>query len=322
MKGKITLVIALLLLSFLSYSISSTKKNPDINLPKPTPEYTTYKNIRYKKTDNLSLNLDIYQPKKLTREHLPVLIFLHGGGWTKGNKEVIHQNYREYILAELIKNQFCVISINYTLLDKKTHLEQPLQDIQDALRWVAKNADTYHLDINNVGIWGSSAGGHLALLTAYNQEKNAPFDLKYVIDFFGPTDLEKLFRTDASTVLLNLLKISSPDRYELRKAKIQELTGIDITKNKKAAQIKCAELSPIHYVNKTTIPTLIFHGKEDSIVDISQSMLLKNSLEQNKIYHQFHILEKAKHSFSNISQAEAYNIAKKTIDFAKSQTHY
>ncbi|PZU83867.1 MAG: hypothetical protein DI529_11960 [Chryseobacterium sp.] len=319
--GRVILVTSLLILSILSYKMSTNKKNPDINLPKPKFEYNVQRDVPYKSdSESDYLKLDIYQPKNIKKRKLPVVIYLHGGAWTRGNKDAVQNNFRAYIMEELIKNQYAVISINYTLLNKNTHLEQPLQDTKDALDWINKNTEKYNLDIHNVGIWGGSAGGHIALLTAYNQQNKLPVALKYVINYFAPTDLTKLFKTDASSLLLTFFKIYSPDRYNLRKEKIMELTGFDISKDKSDAQKKCDDFSPIRYISRKTIPTLIFHGTEDSIVDISQSQLLKETLEKNKVYHQFFILEKAKHSFSNITKEEAQDIAKKTVDFIKSQT--
>lgn len=322
---KIILVFSLIFLSILSYKLSSKKIKSDINLPEPNLKFNLYNDIEYK---NSSLKLDIYQPKAQGKGKSPVVVYVHGGAWDKGDKTMIRKNFREYILQELLENHFTVISINYTLLNKETHLEKPLQDTKDALKWIQENAEKYNLDTKNMGIWGGSAGAHIALLTAYNQEskkKDSEFiypRLKYVVDFYGPTDLNKLFKTDANSLLLNFFKIYSPDRFKIRNEKIKKLTGFDINTQKAEAIKKCSEYSPINYVSKSTVPTLIFHGTEDTVVNFAQSQQLEEALERNKIPHQMHMVENAKHTFGNINLKEAKDISKKTVDFIKSYTKH
>lgn len=322
---KVILVFSLILLSILSYKISSKKIKSDINLPEPKLEFNFHNDIEYK---NNALKLDIYQPKKLSKRKSPVVVYIHGGAWNKGDKTMIRKNFREYILEELLNNNYTVISINYTLLNTETHLETPLQDTKDALKWIQENADKYNLDIKNIGIWGGSAGAHIALLTAYNQdiEKNKADsiypNLKYVVDFYGPTDLNELFKTEANGLLLNLFKLYSPERFKIRHEKIAQLTGFDIDTNKEDVVKKSTEFSPISYISKSTVPTLIFHGTEDTIVNFAQSQQLEEALKKNKIPHQLHTVENAKHTFGNITLNEAKSVSKKTVDFIKSHTSY
>lgn len=323
---KIILVFSLIILSILSYKLSAKKLKSDVLLPKPNFEFNLYNDIEYK---NSSLKLDIYQPKKASKGKSPVVIYIHGGAWDKGDKTMITRNFREYILKDLINNEFTVISINYTLLNKNTHLDKPLQDTKDAIKWIRENAKKYNLDIANMGIWGGSAGAHIALLTAYNQEEkhsndeNAEFSkLKYVIDFYGPTNLNELFKTEGNRLMLDLFKIYSPSRFKTRHDKIIQLTGFDINNQQNEVVKKSTEFSPVTYITKATVPTLIFHGTEDTIVNYAQSQLLEEALKKNKITYQLHTVENAKHTFGNISLNDAKDISKKTVDFIKSNTKY
>lgn len=322
---KLILVFSLIILSILSYKVSSKKIKSDINLPEPKLIFNLYNDIEYK---NSSLKLDIYQPKVPRKGKSPVVVYIHGGAWDKGDKTMIRKNFREYILEELLNNHYTVISINYTLLNKETHLEKPLQDTKDALKWIQENAEKYNLDANNMGIWGGSAGAHIALLTAYNQDitkNNSGLiypNLKYVVDFYGPTDLNELFKTEANTFLLDFFKVYSPERFKIRQEKITQLTGFDINTNKSEVIKKSAEFSPISYISKSTVPTLIFHGTEDTVVNYAQSQQLEEALKKNKIPHQLHTVENAKHTFGNITLNEAKDVSKKTVDFIKSHTTY
>ena len=319
----IVLVFSLITLSFLSYKMSTEKVNSDIKLPKLNQNYNLQKDIIYKNSpENEPLKLDIYQPKNLNKKS-PVVIYIHGGAWVGGDKSAVSYNFREYVLEELLQNHYTVISINFTNINMETHLNQTLQDCKDVLKWIKDNAEQYQLDLNNIGVWGGSSGAHLAMLTAYNQKNEASLnlpELKYVVNFFGPSDLNELFKTDANKLLLKAFKLYSLKTYNTRKQKIKQLTGFDINTQKEQVIKRSKELSPVTYVNKNTVPTLIFHGTGDSTVDISQSQLLADVLEENKVYHQYFILDNAKHTFSNINLNEAKDVAKKTVDFIKSQT--
>ncbi|GGG60009.1 alpha/beta hydrolase [Epilithonimonas arachidiradicis] len=328
-KYRVILVFSLIILSVFSYKISSAKVNSDIKLPQPSQNYQLQKDIVYKTfPDKTPLKLDIYQPKNLTREKTPVVVFIHGGAWTIGDKRVVLQNYREYVLDELIKNQYTVVSIDFTPIDSKNHLENTLQDCRDVLKWIKDHAENYHFDTDNIGVWGGSSGAHIAMLTAYTQE-NKKSDtetdfpaLQYVVNFYGPSDLNELFKTDANPILLKAFKMYYPKTYKTRHQKIMQLTGFDINSQKADAIKKCEEYSPVRHITQQTVPTLIFHGTGDSVVDVSQSQLLAEVLEKNKVYYQYFTLDNAKHTFSNINLDEAKDVAKKTLEFIKSQTQY
>lgn len=324
-KYRVILVFSLIILSFLSYKLSSAKVNSDIQLPKLVQNFNLQKDIIYKITsDEKPLKLDVYQPKNLRKEKSPVVVFIHGGAWVIGDKSVVRQNFREYVLKELVDNGYNVISINFTNIDSNTHLEKTLQDCKDVLTWIRDNAEKYKFDTDNIGVWGGSSGAHIAMLTAYNQEKETTESpqLKYVVNFYGPSDLNELFKTDANILLLEAFRMYYPKTYKTRHQKILQLTGFDIKTQKEKAIKRCEELSPITYITEKTVPTLIFHGSGDSVVDISQSQLLSDVLEENNVYHQYFILDNAKHTFSNINLNEAKDVAEKTLEFIKSQTQY
>lgn len=318
---KIILVFSLIILSILSYKISTKRIKADISLPEPKLEFNLYNDIEYK---NNSLKLDIYQPKIQKSGKSPVVIYVHGGAWDKGDKSLIRRNFREYILEELLNNNYTIISINYTLLNNKIHLEEPLQDTRDAIKWIHENAEKYNMDTNNMGIWGGSVGAHIALLTAYNQKSEiSDFpNLKYAIDFYSPTNLNELFKTEGNKLLLGFFKIYSPETFKMRQEKIKQLTGLDINTQKAEVVKKLTDFSPVRHVSESTVPTLIFHGTEDTIVSYSQSQELTEALKKNKIPHEFYTIENAKHTFGNIDLQEAKDISKKTVNFIRSHTSY
>ena len=87
-------------------------------------------------------------------------------------------------------------------------------------------------------------------------------------------------------VFRNGLSFIIQKSYKTRNKKIIELTGFDIEKQKYNAKQRLKELSPENYVTENTIPTLIFHGKQDDVVDIRQSEHLVERLKDHKINYQ------------------------------------
>lgn len=103
--------------------------------------------------------LDVYYPEKTT-EKLPVIIDIHGGGWMYGNKEL-----NEYYCLSLTDRGYVVFNLNYRLVPDVTVNEQ-LQDVAYALKWISENMDKYPCDTNSILLTGDSAGGQLAAFSA------------------------------------------------------------------------------------------------------------------------------------------------------------
>lgn len=122
--------------------------------------------------------LDIYSPKKFTG-NLPVILFIHGGGFFKGDKEMA-----KYFGPTLSDEKYIFVSLNYDLIPDVTIFDQ-LNQINKAIQFIKENAEKYSIDINKVNLAGSSAGGFLALqlLSAYNNYDYAKcLELKTVKD--------------------------------------------------------------------------------------------------------------------------------------------
>lgn len=127
----------------------------DKGLPTTIPEVERFNNLQYGPDTKWHL-LDIYRPKEKTGK-LPIIINIHGGGWVYGTKET----YQFYGMS-LAKEDFAFVNITYRLAPEVVFPEE-LNDIHLAIHWIVNNADTYHLDVNNVFIVGDSAGGQMAL---------------------------------------------------------------------------------------------------------------------------------------------------------------
>ncbi len=238
--------------------------------------------IVYKELVGLNLGLDVYYPFFSAEEKYPVIIFIHGGGFIIGEKNEV--NWYSSTLDSFLEEGWVVISINYRLLNKNSLFPKNLKDVQDAVDWVYNNGNDYEFDTERIGLWGSSAGGNLALMTAltYTRDEldkdrrtdstytthstrvtniqNRPID--FVMSFAGPTDLN-----DAN---LSLQK---------------KITTFIIDKEISEDLLK--EASPLSYINSSNTPAvLLVHGKNDIIVPYGQSKVLYDRMQEMSIKSQ------------------------------------
>ncbi|MBQ4407301.1 MAG: alpha/beta hydrolase [Bacteroidales bacterium] len=198
-----------------------------------------------------------------TNSPRPAILYFHGGSWISGTRAKIHQRYREPMLQRLVEKGFIVFSVDYRLVGLgRGHLEGVVSDCRAALFYVVDNADALGVDTSRIGLWGSSAGAHLAMMTAF-ADTLAARRVKFLIDDFGPVDIHKMFsevpewgRELISDIVFDI------DGKSL--AQFDSLTSV---------------YSPINY--NTNIPVLIFHGEDDNVVDISQSRMLYSKLLTN-----------------------------------------
>ena len=109
-------------------------------------------------TRSATQKLDIHLPTSGVKPY-PVVLWLHAGGWSTGDKALGPSHPARQLLSQGI----AVVSINYRL-SWEAKFPAQIHDVKAALRWVRGRASTYGFNPNRIGAWGLSAGGHLAAL--------------------------------------------------------------------------------------------------------------------------------------------------------------
>lgn len=172
-----------------------TVNNGQIPVQYLTPAYkvTVKGNILYTSKKNETdaaepLKLDLYEPSGDNNEKRPVFIFIHGGGYTGGDK---------YDAADfstgLAKRGYAVLSIDYRLKkDPFTNFTRTLndayEDVSDVIQWINDNAEIYGMDTSRIVIGGDSTGGHLAINFVNKYVSQDPSIIKSVfsiVDIYG-----------------------------------------------------------------------------------------------------------------------------------------
>jgi acetyl esterase/lipase len=258
------------------------EKLADLKPPIPD-DIEEIKNIEYGNIDGKSLQLDIYKPKNLTRP-APLLVFIHGGGWKSGQRS----DYMVYLIP-FAKQGYITATVSYRLL-KDAPYPACVEDINNAFRWIFRNAEKYRYDPDRVAVIGGSAGAHLAMLAGYGWSRRNASDsipgshrIKAVVDIYGPSDLTTEYARNHPLV-----------------------TGF-ISKQYNDAPELYAEASPVNYLDKNDPPTLILHGSSDDLVPVSQSVVLKNKLDSLGVPAELHILPLWPHTMDIVERVNMYS---------------
>lgn len=241
----------------------------------------THRDLVYVEGGHERNKLDLYLPEKADGP-LPLLIWVHGGGWQNGSKDGCPPLRGGYV-----GRGYAVASINYRLSGHAVFPAQ-IEDCKAAIRWLRAHAKEYNLDVKRFGVWGSSAGGHLVALIGTSGDVKE-FDVganldqssrvQAVCDYYGPTDFTVFVTTPGYE---SHATDSSPEA---------KLIGGAVMQNKD----KAARVNSITYVSKDDPPFLIVHGDKDPTVPINQSQLLFEALKKSEVSAHFHTIHGAGH---------------------------
>jgi acetyl esterase/lipase len=246
------------------------------SLLRPATRWHTYRDLRYSDAGaGDSTSLDLYVPDN-GADQVPLIVWIHGGGWIAGSKDK-ECAPRD---ADMMSRGFAVACMNYRLTPEA---EWPAQivDVKSAIRALRVDAARYRLYGPKIGVWGASAGGHLAAMAGAagnvpEWDVGANLDVssrvQAVVDDFGPTDL-----------LSDVRDQSSPPIEAAQEMLITSLIGGPRHSNPDNAR----SASPAYWVDGDEPPFVIWHGDQDKAVPLSQSRELRDRLRAVGVPVQF-----------------------------------
>ena len=227
--------------------------------------------------------LDLYIPRKKTGE-VGLILSIHGGGWTSGDKEV-YRDANAYYSGEL---DYVAAAINYRFASASVDAFDIMDDITSALSFIKARALRKNININKVLLTGLSAGGHLALLYAYSRVEEAPIKPTAVMSLSGPVDL-----TNKDYVSLPIWQYAI---YPL----FSNVSGYAFDASTYETAIPYLEaVSPLNYVDSHTVPTIIAHAPNDPIVPFSEAQRLNDKLTEEGVEHDFFVFLNSGHTLQN-----------------------
>lgn len=260
--------------------------------PKVPDGVEVVRDLEYAQVKGVSLKLDLYRPATKPAGTMPLVIWVHGGGWKTGTKAGCP-------VAWLAAQGFAVASLDFRLLPEHPWPAQ-IEDPVAALRWLRQESGKYGYDAERSAAMGGSSGGHVVAL--WGTLTLPPADkVKAVVDWYGPTDL--------LTMPPNVLS-AKRTRAELAKANgALLLGGIVMDQPEKAKAV-----SALHQVSKDDVPFLIMHGTADTSVPVDQSERLHAALKAAGVESTLKLLPGAGHGGREFDSAESRALIQAFLD--------
>lgn len=241
------------------------------------PNANVTREITYCKVGSRDLRMDAYLPKNRGTNKSPALIYIHGGAWITGDKD---EGPIEQDLGELLNRGYAVFSINYRL-GPLNQFPAQIEDCKCAVRSLRANAARYGVDAKRIGVWGSSAGAHLAALLGttsgigrlegYGGYPEESSTVQAVATYFAPADL-----TTSDWGFID---------------KLGFLAVFGTSKNWMRA-------SPVAYINKGDAPFFVIGGDRDDRVDVRQAQLLHTKLQAASVSSELLVIKNCDHEFN------------------------
>ena len=248
------------------------------------------------------LELDLHRPA--ARHPLPVVIYLHGGGWRLGSRELVSPAFRDAnpgLLTRLAAAGFVVAAVDYRLSGEARFPAQ-LEDTRRALDWVIANGAEHGADPARILLWGDSAGGHLAALAAMGTPPRP--QLRGVVAWYPITDLLAI-QADAEA--------AGGEPHDTADARETALLGGRIPD----LQDKAREASPVTHAAAASAPFFLAHGTADLLSPYQQSVRLRDALLAEGKQVTLHTVEGAGHMWQGASHEQLDALLDATLTFLR-----
>ena len=285
--------VALLLLIGFSASAQTT---PEPWIDYAAGDYDIFPNVTYAKANNVELKLDLYLPRNRTQPNATLILF-HGGGWVDGQKE-----RNVLFLLPYLALGWSAVNVEYRTA-RQSPAPAAVEDCRCALRWITTHAREYSLDSSKFVLTGTSAGGHLALITGMLPAQNvfdrqcpieggarwntaAVPELKVaaIVNWFGIGDVADL--------------VDGPNARNYAREWFGSLSN---------AEQLAKQLSPISYVRAGLPPIITIHGEGDDVAPYSHSVRLHSALQKAGVPNQLVTIPGRKHGgFSREELIDSY----------------
>lgn len=262
-------------------SAVSCSKNDDKDTTEPTLDASIYYeelNISYGADSDQKF--DLYLPANRSND-TKVLILIHGGGWTGGDKAEMN-GFRDIIRQDL--RNTAIVNLNYRLADENNQ-PYPMQidDITSVVNYL-KSIDHDYVFSDDYGFVGVSAGAHLSLLWSYAFDTYS--NAKMVCSIVGPTNF-----TDPAY-------LNNPDPTIQA---FMDLYGANTSTD------FLEEVSPYHRATASAPPTILFYGGQDPLVPTTQGTDMRDKLTQLGVINEFTLYPNSGHGWVGLELLDTWS---------------
>lgn len=253
-------------------------------------------NLVYHSAGGQDLKLDLFLPNDRSRP-VPLLVFIHGGGWISGNKE-----FATLRLLPFLRLGWAAATVQYRLAGTAP-APAAVEDVRCALRWLQGRSGELRLDPKRLVVAGGSAGGHLALIGAmlpqdsrfdracplepqqrWRGAQRQPLRVAAVLNWFGISDVGAMLEGPEARGFAIEWFGAMPEPQRLALAR---------------------EISPLHQVRADTPPVFSIHGDADDVVPLAQSQRLHAALQAQGVPQRLWVVPGAKHGLSRAQMQQA-----------------
>ncbi|MDX2177171.1 MAG: alpha/beta hydrolase [Candidatus Sumerlaeia bacterium] len=266
----------------------------------------------------------------------PLVVYIHGGGWTTGSYSASPPPY----INELAARGYAAASVAYRLTSQEADwggesvtFPAQIHDVKAAIRYLRANSTTYNLAPDRFAVWGPSAGGHLSALAGTSG--NAPelegsvggnegvsSAVQAVVDYYGPSDI-LMMNPDITIPPGSSINHDAPTSGESALLGFNGTgEGIGVLRANIAnpnppypeLAILAEQVNPISWVDPSDPPFFIVHGESDVVVPTNQSQRLANALAAAGVPHTFHRVPGMGHNTPPVEYSlEAFDFLNNTI---------
>ncbi len=244
------------------------------------PAFRRIEDVVYGRKFGTALTLDVFQPK--TGGNGLGVIAIVSGGWISSHDSINPDRMKFWT-----DRGYTVFAVVHGCQPKFT-IPEIVNDMNRAVRFIRYHAGDYAIDPDHLGVYGSSAGGHLSLMLgtagdAGNSLAKDPVDrvssrVQAVACFFPPTDFLNYGQTGETAIGVGILKdYAAP--FDFQTIEPKRRTYEPITDRAKIEEIARA-ISPINHATPDDPPTLIIHGDADKLVPIQQAEIMVAKLKE------------------------------------------
>lgn len=249
--NKLNLIFHIFIFFFAFHSCSDSDDGNEIQI---FLEAETHLNISYGSHPHQVY--DLYLPAGRSSSHTKLVLLIHGGGWTGGDKNDMNGTVA---ILQSLHPEYAIANVNYILADADQYaFPYQFQDLRTIIEKIS--SESQELNIKpEFGMIGVSAGGHLAMM--YDYKYDIENKVKFVTSIVGPTDFNDSFYDENFEIPIIIQLLVDPEAYP---------EGTDFL----------TELSPITHVSNSSSPTAMFFGDQDPLVPASNGSNMQEKLNQ------------------------------------------